>query len=144
MRISVVLFIVCTVSLLAIYINNSKNEKREIMNQDCIFCKIISGQIPSKIIEETDDIIVIKDIQPKALVHYLIIPKKHIANIQSCTSQDQALLGSMLLMAQKLSQSLAGSQEFKLISNNGASVGQSVFHIHMHFLSGSSFQKYEV
>ncbi|MFA5998791.1 MAG: histidine triad nucleotide-binding protein [Candidatus Babeliales bacterium] len=114
------------------------------MNQDCIFCKIISGQIPSKIIEETDDIIVIKDIQPKALVHYLIIPKKHIANIQSCTSQDQALLGSMLLMAQKLSQSLAGSQEFKLISNNGASVGQSVFHIHMHFLSGSSFQKYEV
>ncbi|MCX5924005.1 MAG: HIT domain-containing protein [Candidatus Dependentiae bacterium] len=114
------------------------------MNQDCVFCKIISGQIPSKIIEETDDIIVIKDIQPKALVHYLIIPKKHIANIQSCTQQDQALFGSMLLMAQKLSASLAGSQEFKLISNNGASVGQSVFHIHMHFLSGSSFQKYEV
>ncbi len=114
------------------------------MNPDCVFCKIIDRKIPSKIIQETDDIIVIQDIQPKARIHYLIIPKKHIANIQSCTKQDQALLGSLLLMAKQLSQELDGSQEFKLISNNGASVGQSVFHIHMHFLSGSSFQKYEV
>lgn len=106
------------------------------MNQDCIFCKIISGQIPSKKIYETDDLIVIQDIAPKAPVHYLVVPKKHIKNLQSCSLEDQALLGSILLMTQTLSKQLPGNQEFKLVSNNGASVGQSVFHLHMHFLAG--------
>lgn len=108
------------------------------MNQDCIFCKIIANQIPSKRIQETDDVIVIADIAPKAPIHYLIIPKKHIKNIQSTTDVDQALLGNILLMAKTLSQGLLGNQEFKLIANNGASVGQSVFHIHFHFLAGKN------
>ena len=108
------------------------------MNHDCIFCKIIANQIPSKRIQETDDIIVIADIAPKAPIHYLIIPKKHIKNIQSCTDIDQAMLGKILLMAKTLSQQLSGNQEFKLIANNGASVGQSVFHLHFHFLAGKS------
>lgn len=106
------------------------------MHQDCVFCKIISGQIPSKKIQETDDLIVLQDIAPKAPVHYLIVPKKHIKNLQACLPEDQALLGSMLLMTQTLSKQLSGNQEFKLVSNNGASVGQSVFHLHMHFLAG--------
>lgn len=109
------------------------------MNQDCIFCKIIAKQIPSKPIQETDDIIVIADIAPKAPIHYLIIPKKHIKNIQSTTDADQALLGKILLMAKTLSENLSGNQEFKLIANNGASVGQSVFHLHVHFLAGKNF-----
>lgn len=108
------------------------------MNQDCIFCKIIANQIPSKRIQETDEIIVIADIAPQAPVHYLIIPKKHIKNIQSCADIDQALLGKILLMVKKLSQELSGNQEFKLIANNGASMGQSVFHIHFHFLAGKN------
>ncbi|OGB86413.1 hypothetical protein A3J41_02130 [candidate division TM6 bacterium RIFCSPHIGHO2_12_FULL_38_8] len=108
------------------------------MNQDCIFCKIIAKQIPGKFIQETDDLIVIADIAPKAPIHYLIIPKKHIKNIQSTTDADQAMLGNILLMAKKLSQDLSGSQEFKLVSNNGASVGQSVFHLHVHFLAGKN------
>ncbi len=109
------------------------------MNQDCIFCKIIANQIPSKKIYETDDLIVIADIAPKAPIHYLIIPKKHIKNMQSCTDVDQAVLGNILLMAKKLSDSLPGRPEFRLIANNGASVGQSVFHIHVHFLAGKQF-----
>ncbi len=108
------------------------------VNFDCIFCKIIANQISSKKIQETDDLIVIADIAPKAPVHYLIIPKKHIKNIQSCTDADQAMLGKILLMAKTLSQNLSGNQEFKLVVNNGASVGQSVFHIHVHFLAGNS------
>lgn len=110
------------------------------MNQDCIFCKIIANQIPSKKIKETDDLVVLQDIAPKAPVHYLIIPKKHIKNIQSATDVDQAVLGNILLMAAKLSAELSGNQEFKLISNNGASVGQSVFHIHIHFLANGTHQ----
>jgi histidine triad (HIT) family protein len=107
------------------------------MNHDCIFCKIIANQIPSKRIQETDDVIVIADIAPKAPIHYLIIPKKHIKDIKSTTGADQALLGKILMMAKTLSQDLAGTQEFKLVVNTGASVGQSVFHLHVHFLAGS-------
>jgi histidine triad (HIT) family protein len=105
------------------------------MNIDCIFCKIIANQIPSKRIAETDDLIVIADIAPQAPVHYLIIPKKHIKNLQSVENLDQEMLGNILLMAKKLSQNLSGNQEFRLISNNGTSFGQSVFHIHFHFLA---------
>jgi len=106
------------------------------MNDNCIFCKIIAGAIPSKKIYETEDVLVIQDISPKAPIHYLIIPKTHIPNIQSCTAQDISLLGTILLTAQQLSAQLPGNPEFKLISNNGSSVGQTVFHIHVHFLAG--------
>ncbi len=109
------------------------------MNLDCIFCKIIAHQIPSKKIQETDDMIVIADIAPKAPIHYLIIPKKHIKNIQSCSDQEQELLGKIFLMAKTLSHNLSGNQEFKLVVNNGASVGQTVFHLHVHFLAGKNF-----
>jgi len=110
------------------------------LNPSCIFCKIISGAIPAKKIYETDQVLVIQDIAPKAPIHYLIIPKQHVPNIQSCSDQDhdrdKMMLGTLLLTAQHLSQTLPGNPEFKLVSNNGASVGQSVFHIHIHFLAG--------
>lgn len=108
---------------------------------DCIFCKIINGQIPSAKIKDTSDLIVIRDIAPKAPIHYLIIPKKHIHDIKSASDLDQDLLGSCLLMAKELSYDLDKPQEFRLISNNGPSVGQSVFHIHFHFLAGKQFSE---
>ena len=104
--------------------------------EECIFCKIILGIIPAQKVYENQDVIVISDIAPKAPIHYLIIPKKHKANIQSCDESDQAMLGNILLTAQHLSTMLVGNREFKLVSNNGKSVGQSVFHIHVHFLAG--------
>lgn len=106
------------------------------MNQDCIFCKIIAGIIPCNKIYETDDILVVQDIAPKAPIHYLILPKKHIKNIQSCTLQDQRILGLLLLTATQLSVQNPKAAEFKLVSNNGSSVGQTVHHIHFHFLAG--------
>ena len=110
-------------------------------HQDCIFCKIIAGQILAEKIKETPDLIVIKDISPQAPIHYLIVPKKHIKNLQSVSDLDQELLGAILLMAKELSVDLSNPQEFRLISNNGASVGQSVFHIHFHFLAGKQFSE---
>lgn len=103
---------------------------------DCIFCKIIKKVIPAAIIKETDDIIVIKDINPKAPIHYLIIPKKHIETVQDLSQEDQQLAGSLLLMAKELQQDLNGGG-FRLHINSGKDVGQIVPHLHFHFLAGS-------
>ena len=105
-------------------------------NKDCIFCKIIAGEIPAKIVAQDDDIIVIQDRAPKMPVHYLIMPKIHIDNVQALQEKDAHYIGKMMLMAKKLSQNSSGSQSFRLIMNNGADSGQSVFHLHCHFLSG--------
>ena len=105
-------------------------------NQNCIFCKIIAQQIPAHIIAHNEHLMVIKDIAPKAPIHYLIFPKKHIENIQALQPQDAHLAGELFLMAQELSKKLSGSQAFRLIVNNGRDAGQSVFHLHFHFLSG--------
>lgn len=111
------------------------------INQDCIFCKIINGLIPCQKIYENSDLIVIKDIAPRAPIHYLIIPKKHIKNLQSATQDDKNLLAELLLTANELSKNLAQPQEFRIVSNNGSSVGQSVFHIHFHFLAGKDLSE---
>ncbi len=107
---------------------------------DCIFCRIINKEVPATIIAETDDIIVIKDIAPKAPIHWLIIPKKHIRDLQSLREADRALACNMLFMAQQLSQQLPSPGHFRIISNNGAEAGQHVFHIHLHFLSGARLE----
>lgn len=106
------------------------------MIDSCIFCKIIAKQIPTSVVHETDDIIVIKDLYPKAPIHYLIIPKKHIQDIQSIAQEDMALPASMIHVAKQLSSKLDGSGDFKLVVNSGKDAGQKVFHLHMHFLAG--------
>ena len=105
--------------------------------QDCIFCKIIAKEIPSNFIKETDDLIVVKDIAPKAPIHYLIVPKKHIKDIQEMSSDDMHLTSSMFKIAQELSSELKDDGHFRLMVNSGFNAGQRVFHLHMHFLAGT-------
>ncbi len=101
----------------------------------CIFCQIISGQVPAEVIHETADLIVIKDIAPKAPIHYLIIPKKHIATLQAFSQEDTLLAGAMLQVTQAIVKK-TGVDDFKIVINNGSGAGQVVFHTHCHFLSG--------
>ncbi len=104
--------------------------------KECIFCKLISREIPVDLVAETADLIVIKDRAPRAPIHHLIIPKKHIESLVHLEPSDALLVGKCALMAQELAQGLSGSQAFRLVNNCGADAGQSVFHLHFHFLSG--------
>jgi histidine triad (HIT) family protein len=108
---------------------------------DCIFCKIIEKQIPSTIILETNSVLVIKDISPKAQIHYLIVPKKHIEDLRSFAQGDLSLAGELLFVAQQLS-AMHNNSAFKLLVNNGYQAGQRVFHLHIHFLAGSSLPEW--
>jgi histidine triad (HIT) family protein len=105
------------------------------MTADCIFCKIVAGNIPSKTIFEDDEIIAFHDIRPLAKVHFLIVPKAHIETLKDCTAEHQALLGKMMLLAAQLAaeQGLTG---YKTVMNVGREGGQEVFHIHLHVFGG--------
>lgn len=105
--------------------------------EQCIFCAILSQTIPAQIIAQNDDIFVIKDINPKAPIHYLLITKKHIHSLQAMEHDDSFLAASLFAMAQKLTLELP-NPSCRLIMNNGAPSGQSVFHMHMHLLSGKA------
>ncbi|MFH1643727.1 MAG: histidine triad nucleotide-binding protein [bacterium] len=107
-------------------------------DSNCIFCKIINKQIPSDVVFEDDDILVIKDINPKAPIHYLIIPKEHIKNINDLEEKHSDLIWKMIKVAKKLASKLDGAPSFNLVSNNGKEAGQIVFHLHWHFLAGKN------
>ena len=105
---------------------------------NCIFCKIIKGDVASKIIAQSDTLIVIQDLAPKAPIHYLIIPKKHIQDIQHMDTKDLALAEDTFAMAQQLSKTVEGAHDFKLHINSGKHAGQHVMHLHTHFLAGAA------
>ena len=105
------------------------------MTTDCLFCKIVAGDIPSDTIYEDDDVIVFNDIKPMAKVHFLIVPKLHLESLKSCDEAHQALLGKMLLLAPKLAEE-QGLKGFKTLINTGREGGQEVFHIHVHVFGG--------
>lgn len=104
-----------------------------------IFCQIIDGDIPANKIYETENLIVIRDINPKAPIHDLIIPKKHIQSLNEASEEDRALLGEVLLAAAKVAE-MENIKEagYRLIANTGKNGGQLVPHIHFHLLGGKN------
>ena len=101
-----------------------------------LFEKIIDREIPADIIFEDELSIVIKDISPQAATHLLIIPKKVIPKLSDSTAEDQSILGHLMLVAGQIADQLGLDETFRLVVNNGAKAGQSVFHLHLHLLSG--------
>jgi len=103
---------------------------------DCLFCKIVAKTIPAKILVENDLLVVIDDINPQAPTHVLVIPKKHIAQISDVSDDDGTLLGEIILAAKAFAEQSGIQDAYRLVINNGAKAGQSVFHIHLHLLGG--------
>jgi len=101
-----------------------------------LFEKIINKEIPAEILYEDDISIVIKDISPQAPTHLLIIPKKVIPKLSDATDEDQDILGHLMLLAGQIANQLGLDETFRLVVNNGAKAGQSIFHLHLHLLSG--------
>lgn len=103
---------------------------------DCIFCKIIKGEIPSKKIYEDDDVIAFHDIRPISRVHFMLIPKTHVDSLAHCEPTHQDVLGKILLLAPKLAQEQGLTDGFRTMINTGHGGGQEVFHLHVHVFGG--------
>ncbi len=104
-----------------------------------IFTKIISREIPATIVYEDELCIAFRDINPQAPTHVQLIPKKEIPRLVDGQPEDAALLGHLMLTAGKIAQQLGAGDAFRLVVNNGADAGQSVFHLHLHILAGRGF-----
>lgn len=105
---------------------------------DCIFCKIGRGDIPSNKLFENDEIIAFHDIHPIAPVHFLLVPKQHVASLADCGTDHEALLGRMLTLGARLAKEQGLDSGFRTMINTGKGGGQEVFHLHIHIFGGGS------
>ena len=108
--------------------------------ENCIFCRIISRQVPAKIVYEDETSMAFEDLNPQAPVHILIIPKKHLSSLKEATAEDQLLLGHLLsVTAQLARERQIVAKGYRVVINNGTGAGQTVFHLHVHLLGGRVF-----
>lgn len=106
---------------------------------DCLFCKIVAKELPSKIVHEDADVVAFHDVDPKAPTHVLVIPRKHVAGLSASTDEDALLLGRIQRAAAQVAASL-GLSSFRVVTNNGRGAGQTVDHLHYHLLGGRPMQ----
>jgi histidine triad (HIT) family protein len=108
-----------------------------VTNDDCLFCRIVRGEIPATIVHETPDTIAIRDIAPQAPYHVLIIPRAHIRSLNEATAADATLLGRMSLIAAELARAGGYADTgYRTVVNTGVQGGQTVGHLHLHLLAG--------
>jgi histidine triad (HIT) family protein len=111
------------------------------MSESCLFCRIAGGGIPAKKVYEDEEVVVIEDISPVAPVHLLAIPKKHIVNCLGLRPEDDGLIGRVHRIAAEIARDRGiADGGFRVVTNNNAGAGQSVFHIHFHIIGGRSLQ----
>jgi histidine triad (HIT) family protein len=107
------------------------------MNEsDCIFCKIVKGEIPADIVYRDDEFIAFHDVNPQAPTHVLIIPVRHIQRVHDAKDEDASMLGRLLLIGNRVADREGIAAGYRLVLNNGEGAGQSVWHVHLHVLGG--------
>ncbi|TME64818.1 MAG: histidine triad nucleotide-binding protein [Chloroflexi bacterium] len=104
---------------------------------ECIFCKIVAKELPSRLVYEDDDIIAFNDLNARAPLHVLVVPRRHVERLSDL--DDAALAGKLALVAARIARDAGHGDNFRLVVNNGAGAGQSVFHLHFHVLGGRQF-----
>ena len=110
--------------------------------EDCLFCKIIKGEIPCNKVYEDEDVLAFYDIKPVAKIHILVIPKKHISSIAHMQKEDEALIGKIYSVINKIAEEQGFKENgFKVIVNCGEDGGQEVMHLHFHILAGENLQR---
>ena len=110
------------------------------MNDNCIFCKIVNGEIPSSKVYEDDEILAFNDINPAAPIHILVIPKKHIASLAHMEKEDEAIVGKIYGVINKIAEEKGFKENgYRVIVNCGKDAGQEVMHLHFHILAGAKF-----
>lgn len=110
------------------------------MSEDTIFGKIIRGEAPAKIVYEDEQCLAFRDLYPAAPTHILLIPRKPIPRLCDAVEEDQAVLGHMMLVASKIAAQEGIGEKYRLVVNNGAEAGQTVFHLHLHIIGGRDLQ----
>jgi Diadenosine tetraphosphate (Ap4A) hydrolase and other HIT family hydrolases len=105
---------------------------------DCIFCRIISGEIPAEKVYEDESVLVFKDLESQAPLHMLLVPKQHIANAAKIDAENSAVVGHIFEIAAKVAKE-QGYENYRVVTNCGEDAGQSVFHLHFHLLAGRKF-----
>ncbi|THV41156.1 histidine triad nucleotide-binding protein [Glycomyces buryatensis] len=106
-------------------------------DSDCLFCKIVAGDIPSTKVRETERVLAFRDLNPKAPTHVLVIPKDHYANVAELSRADPALAGEVLAVAADVADADGATESgWRLLANSGANAGQEVFHVHFHVFGG--------
>ncbi|MGW8568022.1 HIT domain-containing protein [Isoptericola sp. NPDC055881] len=103
---------------------------------DCLFCKIVAGDVPADVVADSDRVIAFRDIDPKAPVHVLVVPKEHHGDVATLAAADPALLAEVVALADRVAGELADGQ-YRFVFNSGPRAGQSVFHVHGHVLAGA-------
>lgn len=105
--------------------------------ENCVFCKIIAGEIPGEFVHQDEQCVVIRDLHPQAAMHVLVIPRDHIESLDDASQKDEALLGHLLRVGARVANDLGLAEGgFRTVINTGAGAGQSVFHLHVHVLAG--------
>jgi histidine triad (HIT) family protein len=108
---------------------------------DCIFCRIVAGQIPARVVHEDEDTLAFHDTDPRAPVHVLVIPRRHIPSVNDVSDADAGVMGALFAAARLVAESQGVAEGgYRLVVNTGADAGQSVHHIHMHVLGGRAMR----
>jgi histidine triad (HIT) family protein len=104
---------------------------------DCLFCRLIAGEIPANIVHQNDHVVAFKDITPQAPTHVLVVPRRHIASLNDLSPADDALMGEMIRTAANIAQEEGHADRgYRTVFNCNADAGQTVFHVHLHLLGG--------
>ncbi|WP_372594050.1 histidine triad nucleotide-binding protein [Actinotalea sp.] len=105
-------------------------------SQDCLFCRIVAGEVPAEVVASTEQAVAFRDISPQAPLHVLVVPRDHHADVAQLAAADPDLLAQVVRLAHEIAEDRADGN-FRLIFNTGAHAGQSVFHVHAHVLGGT-------